>query len=155
MGTAYGCATVILGKGSELRCLQVICLTVGCLFAAPAIAEPMAWDCSVKNGGDWVTNRYLINYDPAQKEASVLDGVIYHFKSAFMPVTVKKDDGEVLSLEWIVRVKVHGKSGTIGYKVSVNQRSGAYSVSAIPRGYDNIGSGRGTCERVKAPVGLK
>jgi hypothetical protein len=115
----------------------------------------MAWDCSVKNGGDWVTDRYLINYDPATKKASVVDGVIYHVQNGFMPVAVKKDDGEVLSLEWIVRLSVRGKSGSIRLKASVNQKTGAYSVSAIPLGYDNIGSGRGSCTRIKAPVGIK
>jgi hypothetical protein len=115
----------------------------------------MAWDCTVKNGGDWVTDKYLINYDPATKQASVVDGVIYHVKNGFMPVSVKKDDGEVLALEWIVRLRVRGRSGSVRLKTSVNQKTGAYSVSAIPLGYDNIGSGRGTCARVNAPIMLE
>lgn len=135
---------------------RLLCLAVSLFIGTSVAAEPLAWDCSIgyRKVNGWITTRYLVNYDPAKSEASVVDGVIQHFKKGFIPAEVKKDDGEVLSLGWIVRVSGNSGSGTIRYGASINQKSGAVTMSSIPLGYDNGESGRGTCARTRGPIVL-
>ncbi len=127
-------------------------IVVGILATALATTTASATQlhCKVKpsaSQGGWISPEFVFQFDAAANEATVIDGLIdYYFKKPIEAKLTHKD-GVKETLSWNVQTGDHtGQLTKLIFRASYFYKDDSFTVSAIPGGYDNSFSGRGTCE---------
>lgn len=133
---------------------SVLALVVAFLHAAPAQADGVGYQCKVAisaQQGRWVPEFVFIGYKPDENRVIISDPIILFFNDR-QPVEGKleTDSATRLSVTWRLETKSgSGQFVRMAYRATVFKATGKLSISAKPLGYENVFTGRGTCEMRK------
>ena len=128
---------------------------LACLLAAsilsPGFASAALFKCATESTqGGVVQDILLIQLNETTGEAMVLDPLINHIYGQAIVATTKKRSSTSWRLKWIVR-ELELRNGNVDLDMNavLNLSRNSVNITGTYLGYDNVISGRGTCERVK------
>lgn len=124
-----------------------VCLTAGAAIAAP----PVMYECSItekRRKLGWISDTMAIVIDKDGK-ASVVDNVTLNFTGGPVAAQMLRNTAEKLKVRWVVkgaRDSENVRVAEFSYDAMLNKTTNAIAVYAIPLGFPNRFSGKGTCK---------
>jgi len=134
--------------------LKAIIATALVITAAPAIAEIITYDCTIKGGEErgWIHDRLLTSVDTGSKSAMVLDGLVNHYNGAPDNAGFKVLNSGKFRVRWSVLV-TDAKPSTIkaNYEAQIDPKSNKVAISVrFPLvNVSNRPRGKGNCQILK------
>lgn len=126
-----------------------------CLLAvstlSPGLASSAVFKCETKSTqGGIVQDILLIELNESTGEAMVFDPLIQHIYGQPIVAKTKKRSATSWRLKWIVReIELRNGRADLDLNAVLNLARNTVNITGTYLGYDNIISGRGTCERIE------
>lgn len=134
--------------------MKFACLSVlAAYFALSVSAQALTLECSVPSsnqGGGFVTELYVFQYDEDTGKALAADGWIMEQHDAPIPAKVSEDTDKKLVLTWTLRFTVGaGQQTKMQYRATYFKGNRQVIIRAVPGGgYSNNFEGRGKCKEI-------
>ena len=116
-----------------------------------AAADRVLWYCDISDRRakvDWVPPEIALVVD-AKGTVDVIDGLLILFDQSPKRGRVFRNDDRILRVNWTLKGAMDSQQQKIpnfGYNLRLNKKTGRVTVGAMPHGYSNRFSGRGTCK---------
>lgn len=114
-----------------------------------ALAQDLFYECDIpqsRSGGNYISTKMAI-IQRANGAVQVIDAVLMHHDLSPMTVRVQRNNARIMSLLWAVDLRSGTNQKTdMRYNVRFNKETGKIQVTAVPQGYSNQWTSRGTCK---------
>jgi|GEM_PF-7005999 len=117
-------------------------------LALPAVAQEV-YDCSFPNKADnlgYVSATLALAREPGADTVTVVDEVIQNETGGPIEVAIVEESDSKFSMVWTVTIRSPGNDFMrVKYRLSIQKKSLAATLSGKPLGYTNNFSSRGRC----------
>jgi len=122
-------------------------------LVSSAQAKDLFYECDIpqsRSGGNYISTKMAI-IQRANGAVQVIDAVLMYHDLSPLTVRVQRNTERVMSLIWAVDLRSGTNQKTdMRYNVRFNKETGRIQVTAVPQGYSNQWTSRGTCKLRKS-----